>query len=167
MRFTILRKSNQHCPNHYFTIIIHKSNQIKCWFLTGQEEKWFYFKHIIGILPKGQFLTLQLLFSSLSPIHILPFPCGFGLVHVLSRVFWPTPQVLLHARQLDHWVKPPSISGLWGPGSRKKNHMTHHPMNAAFQLAKIRRKSVDWLMKSTNLFATLSKKILCKYSSEH
>ena len=23
------RKSNQHCPNHYFAIIIHKSNQIK------------------------------------------------------------------------------------------------------------------------------------------
>ena len=24
----------QHCPNHYFTIIIHKSSQIKCWFLV-------------------------------------------------------------------------------------------------------------------------------------
>ena len=23
------RKSNQHCPNHYFAIIVHKSNQIK------------------------------------------------------------------------------------------------------------------------------------------
>ena len=27
------RKSNRHCPNHYFTIIIHKSNQLKRWFL--------------------------------------------------------------------------------------------------------------------------------------
>ena len=28
---------NQHCPNHSFTIIIHKSNRIKCWFLmTGE-----------------------------------------------------------------------------------------------------------------------------------
>ena len=86
-----------------------------------------------------QFLTLQLIFSSLSPIHILPFPFGFGLVHVLLRVFWPTPQVLLQAVQLDHSVKPPSISGLWGTGSRKKYHMTNHPMNAV----KIRRKSVD------------------------
>ena len=33
------RKSNQHCPNHYFTIIIHKSNQIKCWFLMRGENR--------------------------------------------------------------------------------------------------------------------------------
>ena len=79
-----------------------------------------------------QFLTLQLIFSSLSPIHFLPFPCGFGLVHVLARVFWPKPQVLLHALQLDHSVKPPSTSGPLGPGSRKKNHMTNHPTNIAF-----------------------------------
>ena len=30
------RKSNQHCPNHYFTSIIHKSNQIKCWFFDDR-----------------------------------------------------------------------------------------------------------------------------------
>ena len=33
------RKSNQRCPNHYFTIIIHKSNQIKCWFLMRGENR--------------------------------------------------------------------------------------------------------------------------------
>ena len=33
------RKSNQHCPNHYFTIIIHKSYQIKCWFLMRGENR--------------------------------------------------------------------------------------------------------------------------------
>ena len=33
------RKLNQHCPNHYFTIIIHKSNQIKCWFLMRGENR--------------------------------------------------------------------------------------------------------------------------------
>ena len=33
-----LRKSNQYCPNHYFTIIIHKSNEIKCWFLMRGEN---------------------------------------------------------------------------------------------------------------------------------
>ena len=35
------RKSNQHCPNHYFTIIIiiiHKSNQIKCQMLVFDER---------------------------------------------------------------------------------------------------------------------------------
>ena len=33
------RKSNQHCPNQYFAIIIHKSNQIKCWFLMRGENR--------------------------------------------------------------------------------------------------------------------------------
>ena len=33
------RKSNQHCPNHYFTIIIHNSYQIKCWFLMSGENR--------------------------------------------------------------------------------------------------------------------------------
>ena len=34
------RKSNQHYPNHYFTIIIiHKSNQIKFWFLMRGENR--------------------------------------------------------------------------------------------------------------------------------
>ena len=33
------RKSNRHCPNHYFTIIIHKSNQFKRWFLMRGENR--------------------------------------------------------------------------------------------------------------------------------
>ena len=35
------RKSNQHCPNHYFTIIVRqiKSSQIKCWFLMRGENR--------------------------------------------------------------------------------------------------------------------------------
>ena len=34
-------KSNQHCPNHYFTIIAPqiKSNQVKCWFLMKGENR--------------------------------------------------------------------------------------------------------------------------------
>ena len=33
------RKSNQDCTNHYFIIIIHESNQTKCWFLMRGENR--------------------------------------------------------------------------------------------------------------------------------
>ena len=32
------RKSNQHCPNHYFTIIIYKSNQVLVFDERGKPE---------------------------------------------------------------------------------------------------------------------------------
>ena len=50
-----LRKSNQHCPNHSFTIIIHKSKQIKCLFLSAQIEPgphWWKASALITIKKK-------------------------------------------------------------------------------------------------------------------
>ena len=39
MRFTILEEIRSTFPNHDFTIIIHKSNQIKCWFSMRGENR--------------------------------------------------------------------------------------------------------------------------------
>lgn len=42
--FTILQEINIIYPNHYFTVIICKSNQVRCWFLMSGENRSIYGK---------------------------------------------------------------------------------------------------------------------------